>query len=391
MPKDIWKEVFKAGLHTDAGGNEKDWTIEDLDTIAAKYNNQLPDEKHEAPVVIGHPVNNSPAYAWVDELKRDGERLLAKFNQLDPEFEQLIRDGKYKKVSIALYPDMMLRHVGYLGAVPPAVKGLKDTNFNSDEAFVELMFEENSTNARTESNTCSTDDEQKGNKNEQKKRKEKKRNIYFSPSKSEDYEEHYPENNRTPINFQGGSMPETLMPENYAKLFEDLLTWLGQTFNEEIANQTAEELEKIKNRHIRKDENPPKPVEANDGKDKIDLTQSKEYQEMQRKLESLENDNREMKFNEYFNSQTGRLVPAQKNLVRLAFETARGNDKGFEFSENGVTKTLRGEDVIKKLIESFPTQVEFSEIANKALAGNDNSFEEQNKFIDEYYKNEGDR
>jgi hypothetical protein len=391
MPKDIWKEVFKAGLHTDAGGNEKDWTIEDLDTIAAKYNNQLPDEKHEAPVVIGHPVNNSPAYAWVDELKRDGERLLAKFNQLDPEFEQLIRDGKYKKVSIALYPDMMLRHVGYLGAVPPAVKGLKDTNFNSDEAFVELMFEENSTNARTESNTCSTDDEQKGNKNEQKKRKEKKRNIYFSPSKSEDYEEHYPENNRTPINFQGGSMPETLMPENYAKLFEDLLTWLGQTFNEEIANQTAEELEKIKDRHIRKDENPPKPVEANDGKDKIDLTQSKEYQEMQRKLESLENDNREMKFNEYFNSQTGRLVPAQKNLVRLAFETARGNDKGFEFSENGVTKTLRGEDVIKKLIESFPTQVEFSEIANKALAGNDNSFEEQNKFIDEYYKNEGDR
>lgn len=380
MPKDIWKEVFKAGLHNDAGGNEKDWTIEDLDTIAAKYNNQLPDEKHEAPVVIGHPVNNSPAYAWVEQLKRDGERLLAKFNQLDPEFEQLIKDGKYKKVSIALYPDMMLRHVGYLGAVPPAVKGLKDTNFNSDEAFVELMFEENLTNARTESNTCSTDDEQKGNKNEQMKGKEKKRNIYFSPSKSEDFEEHDPENNSQKINFQGGSMPE-----NYAKLFEDLLTWLGQTFNEEIANQTAEELEKIKDRHIRKEENPPKPVEANDGKDKIDLNQSREYQEMQRKLESLENDNREMKFNEYFSSQTGRLVPAQKNLVRLAFETARGNDKGFEFSENGVTKTLRGEDVIKKLIESFPTQVEFSEIADKALAGNDNSFEEQNKFIDEYY------
>ncbi len=380
MPKVIWKEVFKAGLHTDAGGNEKDWTIEDLDTIAAKYNNQLPDEKHEAPVVIGHPVNNSPAYAWVEQLKRDGERLLAKFNQLDPEFEQLIRDGKYKKVSIALYPDMMLRHVGYLGAVPPAVKGLKDTNFNSDEAFVELMFEEHLTNARTESNTCSTDDEQTGNKNEQRKRKEKKRNIYFSPSKSEDFEGHNPEINRIPINFQGGNMPE-----NYSKLFEDLLTWLGQTFNEEIANQTAEELEKIKDRHIRKDENPPKPVEANEGKDKIDLTQSKEYQEMQRKLESLENDNREMKFNEYFSSQTGRLVPAQKNLVRLAFETARGNDIGFEFSENGVTKTLRGEDVIKKLIESFPTQVEFSEIADKALAGNNNSFEEQNKFIDEYY------
>jgi len=181
----MWKEVFKAGKHTDANGNEREWSSEDIDTIIAKYNNQLPDEKHEAPVVIGHPVNNSPAYAWVESLKKDGETLLAKFTQIDPEFEQLIKEGRYKKVSIALYPDMMLRHIGFLGAIPPAVKGLKDSEFNSTDNFIcfgELKDNTSSTdkgqndegvgtnnqqklNTKEQMfNTCSTDVEQSGNK-----------------------------------------------------------------------------------------------------------------------------------------------------------------------------------------------------------------------------------
>jgi hypothetical protein len=143
MQPEIWKEVFKAGVHTDANGNERDWTHEDLDSIIEKYNNQLPDDKHEALVVIGHPVNNSPAYAWVEELKRDGETLLAKFTQIDPQFEDLIKEGRFKKVSIALYPDMMLRHVGFLGAIPPAVKGLKDSQFNEDKLFISFDLDKN--------------------------------------------------------------------------------------------------------------------------------------------------------------------------------------------------------------------------------------------------------
>jgi hypothetical protein len=185
----MWKEVFKSGIHTDANGNERDWSQEDLDSIVEKYNKQLPDDKHEAPVVIGHPVNNSPAYAWVEELKRDGDTLMAKFSQLDPNFEELVKDGRYKKVSIALYPDMMLRHVGFLGAVPPAVKGLKDSQFTEDKqfTFIEIDKSKEETLCESYANAEQTHNEvtesHKGGRENAyaKEKKEKKEKEKFSP------------------------------------------------------------------------------------------------------------------------------------------------------------------------------------------------------------------
>jgi hypothetical protein len=127
-------------------------------------------------------------------------------------------------------------------------------------------------------------------------------------------------------------------------------------------------------------------MQANDPSQDTAVFETKEFQELQRKLEILESDNREMKFNEYFKSQTGRLVPAQKQIVRLAFETVRNEGNGFEFSENGKTKNLSGENLIKRLIESFPNQLEFSEIARKELYGDENDLADQNKSIDEINK-----
>ena len=120
-----WFEIFRTGIHTDLAGNISDWNGEDLDKIVRLYN----PAHHEAPIVIGHPEHDSPAYGWIEALKREGDRLLAKPKQLVEEFKDWIRKGLYKKVSIALYPDLSLRHVGFLGAVPPAVKGLATAQF----------------------------------------------------------------------------------------------------------------------------------------------------------------------------------------------------------------------------------------------------------------------
>ena len=125
-----WIEIFKAGKQTDSQGREKDFTAADLDKIVSSYN----PANHEAPVVIGHPQENAPAWGWVEGLKREGQVLLAKFKDLVPEFVDLVKQGMFKKRSISLYPDLSLRHVGFLGAVPPAVKGLADIQFNADEA-----------------------------------------------------------------------------------------------------------------------------------------------------------------------------------------------------------------------------------------------------------------
>ncbi len=58
----------------------------------------------------------------------------------------MVASGKFKKVSAAFYlPDspnnphkgvLSLRHVGFLGAMPPAVKGLKQVEFAEDDDFV---------------------------------------------------------------------------------------------------------------------------------------------------------------------------------------------------------------------------------------------------------------
>ncbi len=129
----MWTAVFKAGTHTDSQGNEKNWTEADLEKIAQSYE----PARHEAPVVIGHPMDNAPAWGWVEGLKREGGVLLAKL-KLVPEFAEIIRKGLFKKRSISLYPDLTLRHIGFLGAMPPAVKGLPEFEFKDAGPLVEI-------------------------------------------------------------------------------------------------------------------------------------------------------------------------------------------------------------------------------------------------------------
>lgn len=136
----MWIEIFKAGRHTDSSGRTHEFTAEALDRIAGLYNTKLEEsESFAAPVVKGHPKSDEPAYGWVGMLARRGNRLMARLKDLAPEFVGQVRQGLFKKISIALYPDMMLRHVGFLGAAAPAVKGLRNVTFSDKEEL--LVFE----------------------------------------------------------------------------------------------------------------------------------------------------------------------------------------------------------------------------------------------------------
>ncbi len=126
-----WVEVFRSGEQTDSSGNTRKWTASDLEKIVKNYNAK----KHEAPVVVGHPKDNAPAFGWVAALKTDGRILFARFKQLIPEFIDAVKRGFYKKRSISLYPDFTLRHIGFLGAVPPAIKGLADIKFSENNSI----------------------------------------------------------------------------------------------------------------------------------------------------------------------------------------------------------------------------------------------------------------
>ena len=136
-----WCEVFRAGTHTDSAGRKKEWTTQDLDRMVSNYD----PKSHEAPICIDHnektgPVKGGPAYGWVEGLKRVGQKLYASFRQVVPEFSEMVNQGLFKKRSISIYPDGTLRHVAWLGAKPPAIKGLEDFKFSDSEADQELIL-----------------------------------------------------------------------------------------------------------------------------------------------------------------------------------------------------------------------------------------------------------
>jgi hypothetical protein len=113
----------------------------DLQDIAAGYNAAV----HEAPLTIGHPAHDAPAYGWVKALSFADGALQADCEE-SPELGELVSKGQYKKVSASFYTPQApsnptpgkwsLRHVGFLGAQPPAVKGLKAVSFAEAEEGV---------------------------------------------------------------------------------------------------------------------------------------------------------------------------------------------------------------------------------------------------------------
>ncbi|AMO58265.1 hypothetical protein [Endozoicomonas montiporae] len=127
--------IFKAGNHTSSQGQSLSFTEDHLKASVEAYDPSL----HEAPIVIGHPKGNAPAWGWVSSLSYGEDGLTASPDQVDANFEELVQAGRFKKVSASFYPPdsannpvpgvFYLRHVGFLGAQPPAIKGLKGVDF----------------------------------------------------------------------------------------------------------------------------------------------------------------------------------------------------------------------------------------------------------------------
>lgn len=127
-----WVAAFKAGSHTDSEGNLHKWEPKDVEKIAQQYNKSVDPknpERRVAPVVVGHPKDNSPAFGWISKAKAVGDKLYLKLSELQPEFVTALKKGLYKTRSISLYPDLNIRHLGFLGGSQPAVAGLGPFQF----------------------------------------------------------------------------------------------------------------------------------------------------------------------------------------------------------------------------------------------------------------------
>lgn len=127
-----WVEVFRAGTHTDSKGRKCQFSQADLDQMAANH------ALGAAPIVLGHPKDNDPAYGWADGYKREGDSLFARFADVNPAFADSVAAGAYRNRSVSVFKDAgagwRVRHVGFLGAVPPAIDGLRPLQFVAPEA-----------------------------------------------------------------------------------------------------------------------------------------------------------------------------------------------------------------------------------------------------------------
>lgn len=142
-------ESFRPGTHTSSDGTRLTFTAADVRAIATGYDFAAA----PAPIVVGHPKTDDPAFGWCAAFTYDEarERLIADTGELSPAFAESIEAGHYRKVSMALFaPDhpsnpkpgqWYPRHLGFLGAAPPAVVGLAPVAFADDGTkVIEVEF-----------------------------------------------------------------------------------------------------------------------------------------------------------------------------------------------------------------------------------------------------------
>ncbi len=87
---DGWIDVCRAGTWRDMAGRDVAIDEARLDRIVDAHAVADP-----APVVVGHPETNAPAFAWIDGLRRAGDRLQAKLRDIAPAFREAVEAGRY--------------------------------------------------------------------------------------------------------------------------------------------------------------------------------------------------------------------------------------------------------------------------------------------------------
>jgi hypothetical protein len=125
---DGWWDVARAGNwrgSVEGAPSVIEVTADDLQRMAEDYDPAL----QEAPVTVEHR-HDGPALGWVAALRVSSGVLQARLHRLSVRLRQWLREGAYRSRSIEMYKPFeptggaYLAAVSFLGAQPPAVKGL---------------------------------------------------------------------------------------------------------------------------------------------------------------------------------------------------------------------------------------------------------------------------
>ncbi len=316
--------IFKTGRHTSRGGATRSYNESDLDRFASTYNGQASSERHDAPAVIGHPKLDAPAFGLFSKLKRNGSILYGSLRDASPEFIDTVKAGHYRKVSAKFDSNGLLKHVGWLGAQAPAVKGLPEFSFSEEDLDgdcydIDLTFSE-----------PDDDLDEMSNKNEPKTAA-----SATATTPKESAPNHKAPKETTTATPATVETPETVTATEFAEFQKK-----QEAENKRLTDELAAERQKT----------------------------------------------RELEFSEYLGGDDlkGRVTPAMKpGLTRIMHSLADSSDE-YEFSEGDKEIKQSPLDALKAVIEKLPVSVEFGEMATEGPATGASEFSEaEEKELDE--------
>lgn len=123
--------MARPGTWTDMHGQRIAVTVRLLAELAASYDPEV----FRAPLVVGHPKDNAPAFGWLAAVTAEPAGLFGHPVQVDTAFAAAVRDGRYPHRSLSFWPadhpgspkpgQPYIRHLGMLGAAAPAIPGLQ--------------------------------------------------------------------------------------------------------------------------------------------------------------------------------------------------------------------------------------------------------------------------
>lgn len=325
----IWFEIFKAGTQTDSRGNSREWSESDLDNIIRNTEASGVD----IPLVYGHPKDNSPAMGWVDKVKREGNRLLARIKEIQPEMKTNIQKRLYPNRSISLRSDNTLRHIGFLGGVAPAVKGLGPINFSAGE-------------------------------------EESNYSEYEFTATEQDFAAFAPQQTFAPTQ-QAPVQPQAQTQGNpMDQLINFIVDWLNRNVNPEIANSVKAEAIKFKAtlQPQQAQQAPPQMPQQQPQAPQPQRQFSETEIELHKRNEELAKKLKDMEFKEFFESnvKSNKLTPAVKDTIRGIYDILNDDNAVHEYSEGDNVKSISGKDLLTQFMDMIPEGTNlFSEFANK--------------------------
>lgn len=309
-------------------GTVIDFTEADLKATAEAYDPKL----HEAPIVVGHPKIDAPAYGWAKTLTYS-DALEAEPDQVDQAFAELVNAGRFKKVSASFFmpnapgnpkPGVYyLRHIGFLGAQAPAVKGLKNASFaEGTEGVIEFGDYGDTMQARVLRRLRDWLIGKFGNEEADKA---------VDPYYLEEIERAAQESNRP--------SPAFAEPKS--------------TSHQETATMTPEEIKKLQ------DENAALKAKAKDTDDR-----SASFAERENKIKEQEAQAKRTGVASFVDGlvKAGKLLPRDQAPL-VEFMAALDAESVIEFAESkdGATRKARGTDWLREFLGNLPKQVDYAE------------------------------